>query len=386
MAFNPPQYISTDPGQILADCVSYYLTQYQSLSGVTTTLQPAQIEQLLINMFSYRETLVRNQINNAAILNLPQFSTGVILEALCALVGTSRVLAQPASCTIEFTLVVGHGDVLLPIGTRVSTSDGNFVFETTEAVNALSIDTVIDVVCVCQTTGIAANGYATNTITTILDPQSFVASATNLDITGGGSNDETDEQLRNRAFFAPAAFSVAGPTDAYKYFALSADPSIVDVGVTNPVPGSVAIYPLVNGGIATPSGVLAAVLNICNDKKIRPLTDTVNVYSPQQITYSLVVNVVIYANGVSATVIQSATTNLTNYTIALGNRLNLDVEPSILTGLVTQVFGVKSATPIITQIFGGTPVVVSGIGVSTNQYAYCTGITVNVTGQSSENG
>lgn len=386
MASNPPQYIPADPAQILADCVSYYLTQYQTLSGVTTTLQPAQIEQLLINMFSYRETLVRNQINNAAILNLPQFSTGAILEALCALVGTSRVLAQPASCTIEFTLVGGHGDVLLPIGTRVSSSDGNFVFETTVAVNALTADTVIDVICVCQTTGIAANGYSVNTITTILDPQSFVASATNLDITGGGSNDETDDQLRNRAFFAPAAFSVAGSVDAYKYFALSADPSIVDVGVTNPVPGSVAIYPLVSGGIATPSGVLANVLNICNGLKVRPLTDTVNVFSPQQLTYAVVVNVVIYANGVAATVIQNATQNLTTYTTALGNRLNLDVDSSILTGLVTQVFGVKSAAPTIIQVVGGIPVTVSSIAVAQNQYAYCTGITVTVTSQSTENG
>lgn len=386
MASNAPQYVSTDPAQILADCVSYYLTQYQALSGVTTTLQPAQIEQLLINMFSYRETLVRNQINNAAILNLPQFSTGVILEALCALVGATRVLAQAATCMIEFTLVTGHGNVLLPIGTRVATSDGNFVFETSVAVNALSTDTVIDVICTCQTTGIAANGYAVGTVSTILDPQSFVASAVNLDATNGGSNDETDDQLRTRAFFAPAAFSAAGPIDAYKFFALSADPSIVDVGITNPVPGTVAIYPLVSGGIATPSGVLANVLNICNGTKVRPLTDTVNVFSPQQLTYSVVVNVVIYANGVAATVIQNATQNLINYTTALGNRLNLDVDSSILTGLVTQVFGVKSAAPTIIQVVGGIPVTVSAIAVAPNQYAYCAGVTVTVTAQSTENG
>jgi hypothetical protein len=50
--------------------------------------------------------------------------------------------------------------------------------------------------------------------------------------TANGTDDETDEELRERIRLAPSQFSVAGPTGAYKFFAKSAHPSIVDVSVT----------------------------------------------------------------------------------------------------------------------------------------------------------
>ena len=59
----PPTFINDadglSPNLILADMVA----AFQAAAG--RTLQPAQVERLLINLYAYRESLVRNAIQYA---------------------------------------------------------------------------------------------------------------------------------------------------------------------------------------------------------------------------------------------------------------------------------------------------------------------------------
>ncbi|MGH8115480.1 MAG: hypothetical protein ACREPS_10585, partial [Rhodanobacteraceae bacterium] len=59
----PPTFINDadglNPNLILADMVA----TFQAAAG--RTLQPAQVERLLINLYAYRESLVRNAIQYA---------------------------------------------------------------------------------------------------------------------------------------------------------------------------------------------------------------------------------------------------------------------------------------------------------------------------------
>ena len=59
----PPTFINDadglNPNLILADMVA----AFQAAAG--RTLQPAQVERLLINLYAYRESLVRNAIQYA---------------------------------------------------------------------------------------------------------------------------------------------------------------------------------------------------------------------------------------------------------------------------------------------------------------------------------
>jgi len=117
MTTTPPVFIENDPDAILADLVSIY----QQLSG--KVLQPAQIERLLLNAYAYRESLLRSQIQNAALQNLVAFASAPALDYLGELVGVVRLPSAPAVCTLEFTLVSGHTGVIIPESARVASKD-----------------------------------------------------------------------------------------------------------------------------------------------------------------------------------------------------------------------------------------------------------------------
>ncbi len=97
---------------------------------------------------------------------------------------------------------------------------------------------------------------------------------------------EEDGRLRERVRLAPESFSVAGSRGAYRYWAMTADPTISDVAVTSPDPGVVRIYPLTKTGMPS-DNILAAVAGICSQETVRPLCDTVHVAEPEEVSYAI---------------------------------------------------------------------------------------------------
>lgn len=99
---------------------------------------------------------------------------------------------------------------------------------------------------------------------------------------------ENDEDFLARALLAPQAFSTAGPTNAYKYHALSAHPEVLDVAVDRPVAGTVRISVLGREQSGVPSqAALNAVDQALNAEDIRPLNDTVEVAPAEIIGYRI---------------------------------------------------------------------------------------------------
>lgn len=367
MANITPEFIEREASKIISEMVA----RYEELTG--KTLQPAQPERLLINTYAYRELLIREGIQQAALQNLVDFSTAPVLDYLGALLGVTRLAAAPAEATIQFTLVPGHGAVTIPVGTRVSSTDGKAVFRTKENLNVgIGINTA-SVEADCDSPGIVGNGYAIGQIATILDPQAFIVSATNTAETAGGADEETDDHLRERIKLAPASFSNAGSKGAYIYWAKTANANIIDVAVTNPTPGFVNIYPLMADGAVTPTPVLDAVAEICSDEKIRPLTDTVQVIAPTRNTYSLVVNLTLYNTAIQSEVVAAVTANLNAFITSKRLKMGIDIKKSqiihesVITGVFDAVI-LNGASPFTDLV------------ASETEYYFCTGITVNVVG------
>lgn len=361
-------FVHEDADQILSEM------QAALESSLGRSIAPADVEMLLINAFAYRELLLRTGLNEAARQNLVAFARGSSLEYLGALVGVSRQPASNALCTIHFTLVAGHNGVTIPEGLRVQSLDGKIIFQTTQ-------DTVVpvgtleaDVPANASAPGIVGNGYAVNTISIILDPQAFVSTAQNTDITEGGSDEESDDLLRERITLAPASFSVAGPDDAYRFFAKSAHPSIVDVGITSLVPGEVDLYPLLDGGIMPTQDILDAVLAICNAEKIRPLTDTVVAAAPTIINYAIEVNLTLLTTAVSASAQAAVQKGLEDWRDGRKNKLALDVVVSKIKSLsmIDGVYDVDVISPV------------ANVVAAENEFTNCTAITVNVIGTHDE--
>lgn len=99
---------------------------------------------------------------------------------------------------------------------------------------------------------------------------------------------ETDARLLLRGQLAFEGLSVAGPRGAYRYHALSADPRVLDVGVSRPEPGTVLVTVLSTEGDGTASAeLLDIVAAALNDEDVRPLNDRVEVQSAQIVHYTI---------------------------------------------------------------------------------------------------
>ena len=360
---NIPTFVERDPAVIMAESKA----KLEELLG--RELQPAQVEQLILNFVVFRETLLVNRFNAGMRQMLYQFSTAPILDYIAGLVAVERLPAASAGCTVRFTLVAGHGSVLIPEGTRVSSSDGLAIFRTIDDAIIAPATMTVELSVLADVAGKVGNGYAVGTINKILDPLAFVSTVENIDVTGGGSDVESDAQLRERIKLAPSQYSSAGSRSSYKFYAKSANAMITDVSVSSPVPGSVLIVPLTNEE-ETPAQVITDVYNVCNAENVRPLTDTVIVSAPEREDYALMVDVVLYDGADAATERASITSALEDFAKEKRAKLGLDIIRSHIAQAcrLSSVYDVTVVAPAANLI------------ISDEQFPNCTGITVNVTG------
>lgn len=361
-------FIEVDAEAIIDDMVR----DYEAMTG--RVLQPGQVERLLINAFAYREALLRSQINDAARMNLVEFSRAPFLDYLGELVGVRRLTADAAVCTLELTMVPGHGDILIPQGTRVQSIDGAAVFALDNDVLVTEGVDTVEVAATCLTPGKVGNGYEPGEVNIILDPQPYLLAAVNLETTAGGADPETDDELRARIKLAPQSFSVAGSVGAYKYFAHSANSGIIDVSVTSPVPGQVNIYPLMEGGVVPNAEVLQDVYDAVNAEKVRPLTDTVIVEAPTPVEYSIDVSLTLVTGTVAADVTGVIEQQLQIYADSRKTRCGLDVvlDKITQTCMVAGVYEVGIVQPAETLV------------IAENEFAVCTGISISIGGYKDE--
>lgn len=364
MALPIPDLINRDPQTIIDEMI----VDYQTRTG--RILQPAQVEMLLINTFAYRESLLRNQVQDAGLQCLVDYARFPMLDHLGALVGVSRLPAQNAETTVLLTLTTGHSDVVIPMGLRVQSSDGRATFELIQDYTVLSSVDTVSVTAVAQDSGTTFNDYAIGDISVILDPQPYLASCSNTTVSEGGTDEETDEALRERIKLAPNSFSTAGPYKAYEYWAKSASPLIIDVEVTNPTPGTVQVFPLVEGLSTTPTEILDAVALILNSDKIRPLSDTVVVTSPTAVNTNITVNLILYDGALQSDIVPVVQANLEGFRNGRRKLLGQDIVIDQIKSLcmVDGVYKCNVTTPSADLI------------ITQTQFANIGTITVNVTG------
>ena len=277
-------FAEKDPDAITSEILS----QYEALTG--RTLARADPVRLFLDTVILAVIQQRTLIDFAAKQNLLAYAQGEYLDHIGALLGVSRLPAGHAATTLRFTLSASYSyNIVIPSGTRVSTGDGITFAAAAEAVipaGALSAAASAR----CITAGTIGNGYAPGQVNRLVDVLSFGVSAENITETSGGTDTESDENYRERIQIAPESFSVAGPKEAYKYFARSANSDIIDVAVIGPPdtnPGYVDIYPLMTGGTLPGGEVLAEVLSACSAEDVRPDTDYVSVKAPVSVKYVL---------------------------------------------------------------------------------------------------
>ncbi|MFD5019998.1 baseplate J/gp47 family protein [Paenibacillus sp. NPDC058367] len=279
--FTPIKFVDTDAQSIEQELI----TAYQLKTG--QALYPGDPRRIFLMQILPVLVAIRNDINYTGNANLLPFAYGEVLDALGDRFDVGRLQSEPSKVNMMFELsIINLNPVMIPKGTRV-TPDGEIYFATTTALTINAGETNGTVTAVSTVGGAKNNGFLPGQINLLVDPISYVASVRNIDISSGGSDEETDDAYRDRQRLAPASFSVAGPKDAYVFFAKSADVDIIDVEVITPAPCEVEIYPLMKGGTLPGADTLQQVMNEVSGATRRPLTDRVKVLAPTVVDYSI---------------------------------------------------------------------------------------------------
>lgn len=181
---------------------------------------------------------------------------------------------------------------------------------------------------------------------------------------------ESDADYRLRLALKPAGYSVAGPRDAWRFHALSANGAVRNVSVDSPEPGTTSVYVLSRVGDGIPTGeLLAIVFAALNGDEVRPLSENVAVYAGTPVDYTITIQLTVYP-GPGGDAAQAAAGVALQALADAGYQLGYDITRSALTA-AAQRPGVKRSV-IVSPVAD----VVCGIGEAPR----CTGIVVTVAG------
>ncbi len=366
-ALPAPEFVKVDPAAIEAALVA----RYEAKSG--KTLYPAQIERLFIDQVAYSQSLALMAIQHAGEQLLVRFSSAPILDYLGELVGTSRLLAKSARCTLQFSVSeVAALPLRIPAGTQVTSQDGRLIFTTDADATIQAGQNQVQTSATCQTAGAVGNGWAVGQISVMPSPPIDGLVASNVTVPADGADEEQDDRYRERIILAPEAYTNAGSRGSYRYHALSAHQNIIDVAVHGPddgqLDGHVAVYPLTASGLPT-ADMLTLVLNHLSGEKRRPLCDTVHAMAPPEVAFTIQGSLTFYATADRAGAMEQAQAAADAWVAERRAGLGRDIVPEQLTA-VLQVSGVYRAAltlPVLTA-------------VQSHQWANCTSIVLTDAG------
>jgi phage-related baseplate assembly protein len=333
-------FVDTDVETMLASMIAEYEAAHLEQTGESKTLQPGDPIRVWIYTQALRYYQALVFIDVSAKRNLLKYADGDFLDHLGSRYGPkgARLAADKAVTTVRYILsAVQASAVTIPAGNRSSL--GNGIFFATKAVAEIPAGSLtVDVVAECTEAGAVGNGYTAGQINVLVDPIPYVASVANTDTSQGGSDAESDDAYRERLFYLPATFSVAGPAEAYEQIAKQYSSSIADVKATSPSDGVVDIRFILANGELPGVTLISEVLAYMSEKIRRPLTDTVTGGAPSTVSYDISVTYYIKnSDSDFATNIQTAVSAaVAEYVIWQKNKIGRKINPSELNARIKQ--------------------------------------------------
>ena len=191
-----------------------------------------------------------NSLDDTGRQTLLRYARGEVLDAIGERLDVHRLEGSPAKTTMRFSVSTPQpNNIIIPKWTKV-TPDSDHYFATDEIAVLQAGAYSVEIPTSAVSNGTEYNGYAPGTITTLVDLIPYIESVTNITATAGGDDgepytEEGDNRLRERIRLAPASRSTAGPEQAYIYWAMTADSSIIDaraVSETETISRTLTVY------------------------------------------------------------------------------------------------------------------------------------------------
>lgn len=334
-----------DIDQVRQEMVADYESFISEATGQTVTLERSSVHRMELYAAAAQIYQAMQYIDRQGKQSILKYSYSDFLDNLAIFKGVTRNPATPATTTLRFTLSAERDTATgIPQGTRVSTA-GAIYFATDVYAEIPAGATTVDVPATCTVAGTDGNGFAAGELATIVDPIPYVASVTNTTATEGGAEIESDDDLAERVFLAPGAYSTAGPEDGYLYHAKAYSAAIGDVAATsNQAAGTVDIVFIMADGSTPGEEMIEGLEGYLQGKTIRPMTDLVRVAAPQEVTYTI--NLTYYINrsdSAKAVTIQAAVAQAVADYQTWQRAIGRDINPSQLVRMIMDA-GAKRVT------------------------------------------
>ena len=322
--------------QVQSELIADFEAFMSAAEGKEVRLERASVHRMILNAAAVQIFQALQYIDRAGKQNMLKYSYAEFLDNLALFKGETRQPATAAVTTLRLTLSAMRPVAIgIPAGTRVSTTDGIY-FATDKYAEIPAGSDTVDVTATCTVAGSEGNGIGIGEINIIVDPVPYVATAVNISASIGGADIESDEAFAERIYIAPSAYSTAGPEDSYIYHAKRYNKSIGDVVATSEQEaGKVDIVFLMEDGAAPDSTTVAGLQAYLNDKTIRPMTDTVTVTAPTEVSYTIGLTYYINrSDSAQAVAIQTAVEKAVSDYVIWQRTIGRDINPSKLTALV----------------------------------------------------
>lgn len=326
------KFVNTSAAEIYNEIIS------ELEKGVSEPLSPGDERRIFGEALVSLIVTMYSAVNGGCRQKMLRYARGDVLDAL----GENRSIARhdPIPATVKMRFSVNsayHDNIIIPSGTHIT---GDYVryFTTDQTVVLMAGTTYIDVSATSIGGGENFNSIPIGDINTLVDLSKapLIDKVENVTATSGGGDREGDTSYRDRIRNSPNKLSTAGPPNAYRYWAMDADPAIADAVVESPNPGVVVITPIGYGGFVPDAALLEKVLQKCSADEVRPLTDQVVVQAPTVHQYDI--ELVYYTTSKDETsvvkAVEASNGAIGRYTEWQGSALDRDLNPDYLRKLI----------------------------------------------------
>lgn len=327
--------------------INDFQAEYKELTEDELNLGLADPNRIILYACALQHYQALQYIDKAGKMGLLKYSYGDFLEMLGSFKKVLRNPATAAITTIKFKLATTRESaVVIPQGTQIT--NGAIYFYTDKYAEISPGELSIEVPATCTLTGTIGNDILKGEIKTLSKPIAYVESAENITVTSGGTEIESDESYAERIYLSPASYSVAGPDESYEYWIKTFNSDITDVKVTSPTPGIVDIRFILNDGELPEQSVIEDIKEKVRDKKIRPLTDYVEIAAPEVKEYNIDLKYYINASqkNIAVTIQSEVEKAIKEYNKWQQIKIGRDINPDELLSYIKQA-GAKRA--IITE-------------------------------------
>ncbi|AJY30070.1 baseplate J-like family protein [Burkholderia thailandensis 34] len=181
---------------------------------------------------------------------------------------------------------------------------------------------------------------------------------------------ERDDRLKVRAQMSIERATVAGPSGAYKAFAMDASPDVLDVAIDRPEPGTVRVTVLSAKGDGVPAKALLDIVRArLTAETVRPLNDTVLVEPAIRVDYAIDATLRV-GGGPDPEIVLGARRRILDDVVAKSRRLGRGMSRSAIDGALhapdSGVISVDLRTPV------------AGVVCGPREFANCTSIQLAV--------